>query len=134
MANTVLITKLLDGPKHAIVHVFLQSDGASGELVDEVLIDPTQLTPTGAARPSFTIEEVWHSFSGFAGKVEFDSVVDTSVWVFTENETVQTCFTEFGGLKDRSNPLDGSGKLLLSTVGFTAAGDMGSMVIKVRKD
>lgn len=134
MANTVLITKLLDGPKHAIIHVFLESDGASGELVDQVLIDPTQLVPTGSAVPSFTLEGVWHSFNGFAGKIEFDSVVDTSVWVFTENETVHTCFADFGGLKDRSNPLDGSGKLLLSTVGFTAAGDMGSMVIKVRKD
>ena len=40
MANAVTITKILDGARSAVFHVFIKSDGASGELVDQVLIDP----------------------------------------------------------------------------------------------
>jgi hypothetical protein len=38
-----------------------------------------------------------------------------------------------GGLKDRSNPLDGLGKLKISTRGL-GANETGVLVIKVRKD
>lgn len=134
MANTVTITTLVDGPRNAVFHVYMESDGVSGELVDLVIADPTTLYPTGKARPSFTIEEVWHSFAGFDAKLEFDSVSDTPVWVLSQQTGNIQCFNKFGGLKDRSNALDGSGKLLLTTSGFTAAGDMGSLVVQVRKD
>lgn len=134
MANTVNIVKLMDGPRQAIFHVYIESDGSSGEITDLVLIDPTQLSPTTKGVPSLTIEEIWHSFAGFNAKLEYDSLVDTPVWVLTENNDHKTCLKEFGGLKDRSNLLDGTGKLLLTTVGFSSAGDMGSLVIQVRKD
>ncbi len=134
MANTATVTTLVDGPRSAVFHVYMESDGASGELVDFVIADPTALYPTEKARPSFTIEEVWHSFTGFDAKLEFDSVVDTPIWVLSQQTGNIQCFNKFGGLKDRSNSLDGSGKLLLSTTGFTSAGDMGSLVIQVRKN
>lgn len=134
MANKVVLTKLLDGPRHVIMHLYLESDGASGEITDLVVVDPTQVIPSLSAVPGLTIEKVLPSLNGFAVKIEFDSVTDTPVWVLTEHDTDTVCFDCFGGLKDRSNPLDGSGKLLISTVGFTSIGDMGSIIFQVRKD
>lgn len=134
MANKVVITKLLDGPKHATFHVYLESDGASGEITDLVIADPTQLVPAQSAQPHLTVEKILPSLSGFSVRVEFDSLADTPIWVLTEHNSDVVSFDCFGGLKDRSNPLDGSGKLLISTVGFTTAGDMGSMFFHVRKD
>ena len=40
MANTVTITKILPGNHRSQFHIFFKSDGASGELVDQVLVDP----------------------------------------------------------------------------------------------
>ena len=45
MANTVQVTQVMDGSR-IVLHVWLQSDGASGDLNNYVLIDPTKdITP-----------------------------------------------------------------------------------------
>jgi hypothetical protein len=136
MANKVSITKLLDGPRSAVFHVFIESDGASGELNDEVLIDPaTSFDPALSASPSITIAELWYDFSGFDAKLEFDYLLsDTPVWTLSAGNGVHMDFGCFGGLKDRSNALDGTGKLTITTNGLTALGDNGTLIIKVRKD
>jgi hypothetical protein len=136
MANMVSITKLLDGPRSAVFHVFIQSDGASGDLTDQVLIDPaTSFDPAQAPVPGITIEELWYDLSGFAAVLEFDYLLqDTPVWVLSEGHGDHMDFMCFGGLKDRSPALDGTGKLTITTNGLNTAGDRGSLVIKVRKD
>lgn len=136
MANTISITKILDGPRSAVFHVFIKSDGASGELTDQVLIDPaTDLDPILGARPSLTIEQLWYDLSGFDARLEFDYLInDTPVWTLSAGNGVHMDFSHFGGLKDRSNVLDGTGKLMLTTNYLDAAGDNGTIIIKVRKD
>ena len=135
MPNTVAITKVMDGPRNVVVHVFLESDG-SGELSKQIILDPTQdLNPATNAVPTFTVEKIKYSLHGFAAKVEFDYLLtETPLWVLTEENEASVCFEKAGGLKDRSNVLDGTGKLLLTTIGFTAVGDMGSVVFYLRKD
>ncbi len=135
MAHKINITKLMDGPKQAIFHVYIENDGASGEIVDQVIVNPVTLVPTMKGVPSLTLEKTLHSFAGFDVKLEFESLVnDTPIWVLAERGENHTCFKGFSGLKDRSSALDGSGKLMFTTVGFTSAGDMGSFIIQVRKD
>ena len=136
MANTVTITKILDGARSAVFHIFIKSDGASGELTDQVLIDPAaDLDPILGARPSLTIEQLWYDLSGFDARLEFDYLVDdTAAWTLSGGNGVHMDFCHFGGLKDRSSVLDGTGKLMLTTNGLTAAGDNGTIIIKVQKD
>lgn len=130
----VTITKLNDGPRNAVFHVSIFSDG-SGEETDSVLIDPaTSFDPALNAEPTITIDRLWYDLTGFNAYMEFDYLAsDTPVWSMSGGQANSIDFCYFGGLKDRSNPLDGSGKLMLNTSGL-GAGDFGTIIIKVRKD
>ena len=132
MANIVNITKILPGNYRSQFHIFIESDGASGELTDSVLIDPVaDLGLTSSARLS--IEMVTYNFSGFDARIEFDTglVADKIIWVLPEGSDNEIDFNPWGGLKDQSG-VDGTGKIQITTNGFTAAGDQGSMLIIVR--
>ena len=130
MANIVTITKVNQGPANVILHVYIASDGAAGELVDEVLIDPVSIGL--AANSRFAIEDIKYNFMGFGARIEFDTglVDDKMIWVLGENNS-HANFKDINGLYDRS-ALDGTGKVQLTTSGFTSAGDQGSMVICIR--
>jgi len=136
MANTANITKIVDGDRIAVFHVFIRGDGASGDFNKQVLIDPaTDLNPSPGGKPSLTIMELWTSLSGFSAILEFDYLTEeTGAWSIPADHSEQMCFDGFGGIKDRSNVLDGTGKLLLTTSGLLATSDCGTIVIKVRKD
>lgn len=135
MANVIETTVIEDGPRNVIVHVYLSSDGASGEVDKEVIIDPTQLVPALAGVPTLTVMKLFYDLNGFNAELSFDYLVsDTPLWVMSGPGSSHVCFKEFGGLKDRSNVLDGTGKLQLTTSGFTSVGDKGSIIIHARKD
>lgn len=126
------ITKILDGARNAVFHVVIEGDG-SGDVTDQTLIDPAvDFVPALPASPSITIDKLTYDLAGFNAKLEFDYLAsDTPIWTMAN----QLCpdFRETGGLKDRSPVQDGTGKLMLTTSGL-AAGDMGSVLIWVRKD
>lgn len=130
----VTITNILDGPRNAVFHVSLLGDG-SGDVTDEVLIDPaSSFNPALKDAPTITIEKLWYDFSGFNARLEFDYLVsDTPAWSMSGNQAIQLDFSCFGGIKDRSNELDGSGKLMLTTSGL-GVGDFGTLIIHVRKN
>jgi hypothetical protein len=133
MANTVEKKLLLNGDRFAILAVYLRSDGASGELANEVLIDPVDdLGLKLGAR--LRLNEVTHSFAGFDAVLQFASggVDPNWKWVLTAATNQPFDFGAFGNLIDDSG-MDGNGKLTISTTGFTAAGDQGSILLKVRK-
>ncbi len=132
MANVVAITKIQDGPRNAIFHLYLESDG-SGELTDEVLIDPTvDFDPALPGKPIMIIEKLWYNLVGFSAALKFDYLVEgTPVWVVSEDGDAD--FSPMGGLKDRSGEIDGTGKLLLSTVGFATAGEHGTIILQIKK-
>lgn len=135
MANTVRITKLLEGPKTAVFHVFLQSDGSSGELTDSVLIDPTtSFSPALPATNAMTIEEIWYQLDGFAALLEFDATTDVGVVTLSSAPgDSHFDFRSFGGIKDFAGSA-ATGKLQVTTNGFTAATDNGFIIIQVRKN
>lgn len=128
------VTKILDGQKNAVFHVSVLGDG-SGDVTDEVVIDPANdFDPALNAKPAMTIEKLWYDLSGFNARLEFDYLVsDTPVWSMSGDQAVQLDFGCFGGIKDRSNVLDGSGKLMLTTSGLGSS-DFGTLIVHVRKD
>lgn len=125
------VTKWLDGPRHAIFHVYLIASGL-GDLEDETLIDPATLVPECTR---VAVEQVMFNLAGFDASLKFDSglVTDEYVWVLPEGDGGKPIdFTPFGGFSDRSG-LDGTGLLQINTNGFTEVGDQGSIILKVKK-
>lgn len=134
MANTVDTTVLLDGPRHLIMQIFLQSDGSATELDNFVLLDPVE--DLGLQRGSrFSIDEILFNLAGFDATIAFDTgLIDKNmIWVLPEGASNYVDFRPFGGFKDRSS-LDGTGKIVISTLGFTSVNSFGSLLLKVKKD
>lgn len=129
----LVVTKILDGPRNAVFHIFIRGDGG-GDLVDEIIIDPSSSfeTPLPAV-PCLKISKLWYDLTGFDAWLEFDYMFsDTPIWTLNSNGAATLDFEWFGGLTDRSNELDGSGQLKLSTNGL-AVGSIGTAVILIRK-
>lgn len=135
MANTVIVKKLLDGPRTAIFSVYMKSDGASGELVNKTVIDPNvDLSPAMGVGMKLSIVKVWYGLAGFDILMQFDSLVDSPIWVLpaaTGSRMID--FSDFGGLQDNISGIDATGKLIVTTTGFNSTADQGSLVIKVNK-
>lgn len=130
MANTVTIRKIVDGVRNAVLHVYVASDGVTGELADQVVVDASALS---GAPTKLTIEELQWAFTGFSGTLEFDATTDSPAAALFDGQSGVLDFCSFGGIPD---PLAAgtTGDILLSTTGFSAAGDAGILIIKVRKD
>ena len=130
----ITVTKILDGPRNAVFHVSLAGNG-EGDITDGVVIDPaTSFDPALPANPTLTIYRLWYDLTGFSARLEFDYLVsDTPAWAMSGDQGVCLDFTFFGGLKDRSGAMDGSGKLTVTTSGLSE-GDFGTFVVHVHKD
>ncbi len=70
MANRIEVTKLLEGQRHLIYHVYLKSDGASGDLESEIIIDPAN--EDMGSNDVFTIEDVTYGLNGFSASLHFE--------------------------------------------------------------
>ncbi len=130
MANTVAVQTLQDGSKYSIIKVYCASDGASGELSDQLIYDIS--TFQGAATDC-SIVKVWASTTGCAFNLEWDATTDVVAMSFPADAAEEFCFEAVGGLANNA----GSGKtgdILLNTTGFTAAGDQLTLVLVIKKD
>lgn len=132
MANTVKITKLMDGVRNLILGIYLKSDGASGELVNETLVTPADVGLKPGQR--LRIKYVMYNFAGFDAVLEFGSggVTPNFKWVMSEGANAPADFGPFQDLHDDSG-MDGNGKLQINTTGFTASTDQGSILLLLRK-
>lgn len=130
MANTVTIRKLNDGDKYAVLHIYVASDGAAGELADQVVVDASGLH---GAPTKLTIVEAWWSLNGFSGRLEFDATADSPALVLFPSDNGHLSFEEFGGIPD-PGASGATGDITLTTSGFTASGDEGVIILKVRKN
>lgn len=137
MANTVNIRKLIDGPRHAVFHVFFRGDGVSGELVDQVIIDPMlDFTPKMIKGQHLSLVKVWYGLAGVDVRMGFKSSAQPGmlpVWVVPAGTmSGHVNFNEFGGISDKSG-IDATGRLVISTTGLVSTADQGSLIIKVSK-
>ena len=136
MANIVQVRKLIEGPRCSYFSIYLQNDGVDGELTNRVIVDPTiDFSPPLLARSQISLMCIWYELSGFDVTFSFGGLVNTPIWVTPGTSGGNyTCFEEFGGIKDPSNPPDASGKLQISTTGFVDATCKGSLIIGVKKN
>lgn len=134
MANTITIRKLWDLDRRAAIHVYLASDGTSGELSGQIIVDASDLA---GAPTTLTIERIEGNLNGFEGLVLFDATTDVPALALPNaNSGGQFCFkfqSHYGGLPN-TKATGYTGDILLSTNGFTASGDRGHIVLIVRKD
>lgn len=130
MSNTVKVKVLESGPRNFVLAVFLQSDGVTGELNAETLLDPVDLGLTRKTR--FSIQNIDYNFAGFDATLEFDSgSIDPNFkWALVEGANNPVDFSPYGGILDDSG-IDGTGKLQITTSGFTSTQDFGSILIKL---
>ena len=133
MANTVVKTKLSEGAKRAMFHFYFEGDG-SGELINEVLIDPQADFEMAVENPTqLTITKIWSGSALYDWVLKFNALVPLPIWVGVADSANYISFEYFGGLADTSGP-EGDGKILISTNGLATVGTVGTMVIEVKKD
>lgn len=132
MANILNIKTLLSGPRNLIIAVYMKSDGASGEFTNQTLIDPVDFGLTSKDR--FRLVRLDYSIAGFDAVLEYASggVTPTFKWVLSESSQHPVDFACYGNLIDDSS-MDGTGKVQITTTGFTASTDQGSLLLQVRK-
>lgn len=133
MANTVAVKIVGNGPRNVLLHVYLASDGGTGDLTSTTLVDPVADLgmPVGSR---LSLARLEYNFSGFDAVIEFDTgaVTPNFKWVLTEGANHPVDFQYWSTLVDDSG-LDGTGKLQISTTGFTNIGAQGSMLIRLVK-
>lgn len=137
-------TLLHNGSKTFLLHAYLESDGATGELDKHVLADATvydSLFTDYPLRPNMklTVTQVWYSLSRFDAIISFDNTNPVPCWVLPRDSHNYVDFRHFGGLADRLvepdtfSSTNRTGKILLSTKDFAPANSVGTMVLEVRK-
>jgi hypothetical protein len=134
MANLVTVRKLWDNDRRAALHVYLASDGSSGELSGEVIVDASTLSGSPA---TLTVERVEGSFNGFEGTLLFDATSDVPFLTLPNAANGGQFYFPFqkhyGGIAN-TKATGYTGDILLTTNGFTAATDKGHIFMIVRKD
>ena len=130
MANTVATQVIHDGTKNAVIKVYLASDGASGELTDQVVVDASTLS---GAPTDLTLVKVWAVTVGCSFNREWDATTDVPIWAFPADDHDNVDFECFGGIPNNAGT-GKTGDILLNTAGFTAAGDQITLILYVRKD
>jgi hypothetical protein len=128
----IAVTRIHDGPRNAVVHISIVGDGG-GDLEDVVVVDPAAFVPPMDQAPTLSVVKMWYDVYGFTTFLEYDYLTsDTPIWTMSPGQGSCVDLSLFGGLADRSNQLDGEGKIKLSTTGLIA-GDRGTIVLMVRK-
>lgn len=133
MAHKIVKTLLLDSPKSAILSVYLEGDGVEGDLSNFVLLDPRTDFIDSPIKVQMSIKQIWYGFSWFDALITFDDTVPYPSWQLTRDTVGYHDFRYFGGMKDRSS-IDGTGKVLLSTNGFSLPGSIGTLILEVQKN
>lgn len=145
MSNTIIKTVLSSGPRSALIHLYLESDGNEGELTNYVIVDPTIYDNTlsdAEFQPGtkLTIIQTWHSFGWFDALLSFDDLVPSPSWLLVRDASNQHAdFRYFGGIANRLTPpkteksTDRTGRILLSTKDFAPLGSVGTLILELRK-
>jgi hypothetical protein len=160
--HTVNRIKIMDGPSHVTLHVFLQCDGQSGDLSNYVILDPaTDLQPFMPQHQDLLVKQVWYELGGFSITFAFNSLTPQPFWTLTPGASLHHDWRFFGGLRDYSSTqmlqnkgqpnaspstlpvetlplygtsgIDSDGKLMISTNGFFDASDSGTFVLWMEK-
>lgn len=131
----VSIHTIQDGPEICIIHVYMQCDDTN-DLNNVTLIDPSTLSGY-VQNMRMEVQELLYDFAGFDAVLVFDSGLPNQnyIWVLPEGSgSGHRDFKKWGNFRDYSTSLDGTGKLQITTSGFTTPQDQGSLFLRVRKN
>src|ERR1700682_5435253 len=159
MAHQLVKTIILDSQREGVVHYTFISDGFSGELNKQVILDPLtdfNMIPQGnqgmvqttggqpyRQTPTFAVLEMWFSLQQMTGTLQYDNGVNPqTIWLLSSTSPEgHYDFNSFAGVKDRTG-VDGTGRIILTTQGFAGQlplGDQtpytpqGSIVLRVQQ-
>ena len=130
----VVIRTIQDGPEITLVHVYLQCD-TGVELANVTLLDPALLAGYQPGN-RLEVQDLMYDFMGFDAAIFFGTGLPTNagIWVLPEGSgSGKRNFRPWGNLRDWSG-LDGTGRLLITTTGFTSVEDQGTLLLRVRKN
>jgi hypothetical protein len=129
MANTVTTRTILDGPRKAVVEVYVKSDGAAGELSDQNIVDISTLT-AGRTPARVSVCRIQGHLQGFSGLLEWDQTTDAVLHSLPDSDVFDWEFPV-----PITNPQGSgyTGDIFLTTAGFTAATDEGTIVFTLNK-
>lgn len=134
MANTVAKDVLLEGDRHAFTRFYAISDGATGDLTDEAVIEMSDLANDPDA---VTVQRIWYSCVGCDAKMEWNGLPDRECWTLAEDSD-QFDFRSVDGLYNvtdwQGNPGFNDGTIKMTTSGFATAGDAITLYMLLKKE
>ena len=133
MAATATEQVINDGPRRLTVKYTIAGttgDTTAGDLVDATGFVDANGTALGAN--SLTLMGVESSLSGFSCNLLWDATTNINLVELPSDETINQDFSRFGGIKDNSGT-GSTGKILFTTTGYTASGDGGTIVLRLKK-
>ena len=145
MAHTITKTIILDSQRIGVVHYTFISDNVSGELNQQVILDPVtdfNQIPVGNQSPnnntnsqvyrqipSFSVFEMWFNIQQCSAFLQFDGGPTNSQTIWLLNPTTGDAYynwESFEGIKDRTG-LNGTGRIIVTTTGFSGLQPLGDM-------
>jgi hypothetical protein len=140
MAHTIAKTIILDSSREAVVHYTLISDGTSGELNKQIILDPmtdlitlpyNQMDQSNFIKqqPSFSVLEFWFNFQSFSALWQYDNGVNPqTIWQLSQTSgDSHYDISSVTGIKDRTG-LYGTGRMILTTQGFGSSSTFGENI------
>jgi hypothetical protein len=130
MANTVTVTKLLDGPRNLHLLVNIAGDG-SGEETNRLLVDRSAYAPVDGTK--LVVEKIDGHLTGFSARLSFDATADLEIAQLPDGEKFEYCFEKSGGIASSKAGAGANGDILLTTASL-GNGDRGTFTLCLRKN
>ena len=128
MANTVDIQTIEDGPRNLVVRVYLASDGVTGDISNQVIVDASTLN---GVPDTLKLVHCMAQLSGFTALLKWDATTDDELLHLSDGQNEYEMY-DFGGIPNPKST-GYTGDVMIDTTGFTAAGDNGSIVLEFHK-
>lgn len=128
MANTVESEIYVDGSRNTVLKIHLESDGVEGELSGVVVVDASALTP---ATTDMKLMKIESQLSGFTAELLWDATTPIHLMEIPDYD-MESDFSAFGGIINKAGA-GKTGDIKITTLGFTAAGDNGHIILYLKK-
>lgn len=134
MANTYDVQKINDGDRNATFRIYLASDGTTGDESDVALVDVSTLNVDehGNTVDNVKVMRVQAHFTGFTGLLEYTADTDDEILSIPDGDQIDFDFTPSGGIPNPKST-GYTGDITISTGGFTASGDEGTIYLECKK-
>lgn len=140
MANTLQITKFGETAEgNVTLHVFLGSDGVTGDFILQPLFGPADCTPPLPRQRAFVLQKASYELAEFSVTLYWDVSPGDAVpfWTFSPSTSTHQDWCWFNGIPDFSDGselgLNSTGRILISTFGMTGVKNSGAFVLRLRK-